>query len=151
MYEGLSLFSSWNFTNSLKIPLQKEWMESNEVPQQWHSSYSILAKMAWLAKPRVKCPDAAGRLGGGQSKPMVTCNVRCGRCVCTVPCIRCQAAEHVCEWRQSQSARLLHQEWVFIRRLLCVVLERDTLPPQPVKLALLKLVPHWQIHRTDSA
>lgn len=61
-----------------------------------------------------------------------------------VPCIGCQAAEHVCEGGQSERTSLLHQERVFIRRLLCVVLERHTLPPQPVKLTLLKLVPHWE-------
>lgn len=57
----------------------------------------------------------------------------------------------MCKGGQSESASLLHQERVFIRRFLCVVLERHTLPPQPVKLALLKLVPHWEVHNKDSA
>lgn len=57
----------------------------------------------------------------------------------------------MCQGGQSESAGLLHQERVFIWRLLRVVLERHTLPPQPVKLALLKLVPHWEIHGKASA
>lgn len=60
-----------------------------------------------------------------------------------VPCIGCQAAEHMREGGQSEGTSLLHQQRVFIRRLLGVVLERNTLPPKPVKLALLELVPHW--------
>lgn len=64
--------------------------------------------------------------------------------VYVVPCIWCQAAKHVREGRQSKSSSLLYQERVLIRCLLSVVLECHTLPPQPVKLALFKLVPHWE-------
>ena len=63
---------------------------------------------------------------------------------CAVPCIGCQAAKHMCEGGQSKRTSLLHQERVFIRCLFCIVLECHTLPPQPVKLTLLKLVPHWE-------
>lgn len=61
-----------------------------------------------------------------------------------VPCIGGQAAEHVCEGGQSQSTGLLNQQRVLIRRLLCIVLERHALPPQPIKLTLFELVPHWK-------
>lgn len=40
VYEGLSLFSSWNFTNSLKIPLQKGRMETSLVGNKCWSLWS---------------------------------------------------------------------------------------------------------------
>lgn len=64
-----------------------------------------------------------------------------------LPCVGRQAAQYMCEGGQGESAGLLHQDWVFIGGLLCVVLERHTLPPQPVKLALLELVPHCWTHK----